>query len=185
MQSKTKFNLWYAVLAMLAILMLQNLFGQTVRVEQIPYSQFQAYLADNRVEEVRIGQNRIQGKLKNAAEGEAQHFITVRVDKDLADSLSAYHVRFAGEIESTFLRDLLSWVVPVLLFGGLWMFLMRRFSQGGGLGGGFMAIGKNKAKIYMDQDVQVTFADAAGVDEAKAELEEVVSFLQTPEKFRR
>jgi len=185
MQSKTRFNLWYAVLAVLAILMLQNLFGQTVRVEQIPYSQFQAYLADNRVEEVRIGQDRIQGKLKDPAEGQAQHFITVRVDKDLADSLSAHDVRFAGEIENTFLRDLLSWVVPVLLFAGLWMFLMRRFSQSGGLGGGFMAIGKNKAKIYMDQDVQVTFADAAGVDEAKAELEEVVSFLQTPEKFRR
>ena len=185
MQRKTRFNLGYAVLAVLAILMLQNLFGQTVRVEQIPYSQFQAYLADNRVEEVRIGQDRIQGKLKNPAEGQAQHFITVRVDKDLADSLSAHDVRFAGEIESTFLRDLLSWVVPVLLFAGLWMFLMRRFGQSGGLGGGFMAIGKNKAKIYMDQDVQVTFADAAGVDEAKAELEEVVSFLQTPEKFRR
>jgi len=185
MQSKTRFNLWYAVLAVLAILMLQNLFGQTVRVEQIPYSQFQAYLADNRVEEVRIGQDRIQGKLKDPAEGQAQHFITVRVDKDLADSLSAHDVRFAGEIENTFLRDLLSWVVPVLLFAGLWLFLMRRFSQSGGLGGGFMAIGKNKAKIYMDQDVQVTFADAAGVDEAKAELEEVVSFLQTPEKFRR
>jgi cell division protease FtsH len=185
MQSKTKFNLWYAVLAVLAILMLHNLFGQTVRVEHIPYSQFQAYLADNRVEEVRIGQDRIQGKLKDPAEGQAQHFITVRVDKDLADSLSAHDVRFAGEIENTFLRDLLSWVVPVLLFAGLWMFLMRRFSQSGGLGGGFMAIGKNKAKIYMDQDVQVTFADAAGVDEAKAELEEVVSFLQTPEKFRR
>jgi cell division protease FtsH len=185
MQSKTRFNLWYAVLAVLAILMLQNLFGQTVRVDQIPYSQFQAYLADNRVEEVRIGQDRIQGKLKDPAEGQAQHFITVRVDKDLADSLSAHDVRFAGEIENTFLRDLLSWVVPVLLFAGLWMFLMRRFSQSGGLGGGFMAIGKNKAKIYMDQDVQVTFADAAGVDEAKAELEEVVSFLQTPEKFRR
>jgi cell division protease FtsH len=185
MQSKTRFNLGYAVLAVLAILMLQNLFGQTGRVEQIPYSQFQAYLADNRVEEVRIGQDRIQGKLKDPAEGQAQHFITVRVDKDLADSLSAHDVRFAGEIESTFLRDLLSWVVPVLLFAGLWMFLMRRFGQSGGLGGGFMAIGKNKAKIYMDQDVQVTFADAAGVDEAKAELEEVVSFLQTPEKFRR
>ncbi|HEY7708957.1 MAG TPA: ATP-dependent metallopeptidase FtsH/Yme1/Tma family protein, partial [Candidatus Entotheonella sp.] len=81
MQSKTKFNLWYAVLAVLAILMLHNLFGQTVRVEHIPYSQFQAYLADNRVEEVRIGQDRIQGKLKDPAEGQAQHFITVRVDK--------------------------------------------------------------------------------------------------------
>ena len=185
METKTKFNLWYAILALVAIFTVQGLLSQAVRVERIPYSQFQAYLEADQVEEVRVGQDRIQGKLKDPVDGQASHFITVRVDKDLADTLSARDVRFAGEIESTFFRELLSWVVPVVLFVGLWMFLMRRFSQNGGLGGGFMAIGKNKAKIYMDNDVEVTFDDAAGVDEAKAELEEVVAFLKTPEKFRR
>ncbi len=185
MQTQTKFNIGYALLALFGILVLQTMFSQAVRVEQIPYSQFQTYLAENRVEAVRIGEDRIQGKLREPQEGQPSYFVTVRVDKDLADTLAQHEVRFAGEIENTFLRDLLSWVAPVLLFAALWMFLMRRFAQKGGLGGGFMAIGKNKAKIYMDKDVQVTFDDAAGVDEAKDELQEVVAFLKTPEKFHR
>ncbi|TMA55559.1 MAG: AAA family ATPase, partial [Deltaproteobacteria bacterium] len=101
------------------------------------------------------------------------------------DKLAAYQVKFAGEIENTFVHDLLSWILPVLLFFSLWLFLMRRFAQKQGLGGGFMAIGKSKAKIYMEKDVRVTFADVAGVEEAKAELQEVIEFLKTPEKFRR
>jgi len=80
---------------------------------------------------------------------------------------------------------LLSWILTALLFFSLWLFLMRRFAQKQGLGGGFMAIGKSKAKIYMEKDVKVTFADVAGVEEAKAELQEVIEFLKTPEKFRR
>jgi cell division protease FtsH len=65
------------------------------------------------------------------------------------------------------------------------MFLMRRFAQREGLGGGLMTIGKSKAKIYMEKEVKVSFADVAGVEEAEAELQEVIEFLKTPEKFRR
>jgi len=142
-------------------------------------------LAADRIEEVRIGQDRIQGKLRDPQSGETPQFFTVRVDEELADSLAQHNVRFAGEIENTFVRDLLSWVVPVVLFVALWLFLMRRMMGNNGMGGGFMSVGKSKAKIYMENDVNVTFADAAGVDEAKAELQEVVAFLKTPEKFQR
>ncbi len=184
MQSKTSFNLWYALATLITVLVLQSMWSQAIQIKQIPYSQFQAYLEEDRVVEVRIGQNRIQGVLRDPQEGEAPGFFTIRVDEKLADNLAQHGVRFAGEIENTLLRDLLSWVIPLALFAAVWVY-MRRYVKNGGMGGGFMSIGKSKAKIYMENDVKVTFADAAGVDEAKAELEEVVAFLQTPEKFQR
>ncbi len=150
MQSKTSFNLWYALVMVLTVLVLQGMWGRAVRMEQIPYSQFQAYLAEDRVDEVRISRDRIQGKLRDPVEGEAPQFITVRVDDKLAETLAQHNVRFAGEIENTFVRDLLSWMLPVVLFVALWMFLIRRMMGKNGIGGGFMSIGKSKAKIYME-----------------------------------
>lgn len=185
MNKKTKFNIWYVFIAVWGVLLFHSLWMQTRQIEQIPYSQFEMYLKDGRVEEVQISQDYIQGTLKDPAEGQLRKFITIRVDPDFADKLAAHHVKFAGEIENTIVHDILSWVLPVLLFFGIWMFLMRRFAQREGLGGGFMAIGKSKAKIYMEKEVKVSFTDVAGVDEAKAELQEVIEFLKTPEKFYR
>src|SRR5437763_7952988 len=187
MDKKTKFNIWYVFIALWGVVLLHGLWVQmTQQIEEIPYSQFQTYLTEGRIEEVRISPNYIHGKLKDPEKGHPQQFVTVRVEEpDLVDKLAAHQVKFAGEIESTFMHDLLSWILPVLLFFSLWLFLMRRFAQKQGLGGGFMAIGKSKAKIYMEKDVRVTFADVAGVEEAKAELQEVIEFLKTPEKFRR
>src|SRR3989441_5277393 len=186
MDKKTKFNIWYVFIALWGVVLLHGLWVQmTQQIEEIPYSQFQTYLAEGRIEEVRISPKYIQGKLKDPEKGHPQQFVTVRVEPELADKLATYQVKFAGEIENTFVHDLLSWLLPVLLFFSLWLFLMRRFAQKQGLGGGFMAIGKSKAKIYMEKDVKVTFADVAGVEEAKAELQEVIEFLKTPEKFRR
>jgi cell division protease FtsH len=108
------------------------------------------------------------------------------VDPQLAEELAQYKIAFSGERQNTWLQMILSWTIPVLLFFGLWMILLRRMAQKGGLGGGgFMAVGKSKAKIYMEKEVKVSFDDVAGVDEAKAELQEVIEFLKTPEKFRR
>ena len=84
------------------------------------------------------------------------------MESDLADQLASRGVLFAGEIENTFVRDILSWVLPVMLCFGVWLILMRRMSQGGGIGGGLMSIGKSKAKIYMEHDVEVRFSDVAG-----------------------
>src|SRR5215813_13161371 len=185
MNKKTKFHIWYVFVAVWGVLLFHSLWVQSLQTEQIPYSQFETYLKEGRVEEVRISPNYIEGKLKDPAEGQPHQFVTVRVEPELAEKLAAQHVKFTGEGESTSLRDLLSWTLPTLLFFGVWILLMRRFAQRDGLGGGFMAIGKSKAKIYMEKEVKVSFADVAGVDEAKTELQEIIEFLKTPEKFRR
>jgi cell division protease FtsH len=107
-------------------------------------------------------------------------FRTVRVDPDTSSLLEQYNVKFKGEIESRFLPTLLSWIVPVFLFVGIWYFLIKRMA---GQQPGFMSLGKNKAKIYMQEDIDVRFEDVAGVDEAEQELAEVVEFLSEPDKF--
>jgi cell division protease FtsH len=88
------------------------------------------------------------------------------VDQGTSDLLEQYNVNFKGEIESQFLPTLLSWIVPVFLFFGLWYFLMKRMA---GQQPGFMTLGKNKAKIYVQEDIDVRFEEVAGVDEAKQE----------------
>jgi cell division protease FtsH len=185
MNKKTKFNIWYVFIAVWGVLLLHSLWVQTLQIEQIPYSQFETYLKEGRIEEIQISHNYIQGKLKDPGEGQPRQFVTVRVEPGLAEKLTSHQVKFAGEIESTVVHDILSWVLPTLLFFGIWIFLMRRFAQREGLGGGFMAIGKSKAKIYMEKEVKVSFDDVAGVEEAKTELQEVIEFLKTPEKFGR
>jgi cell division protease FtsH len=185
MDKQTKFNIWYVVLAVMGVIFVHELFMSATRIVEIPYSEFQTYMKAGQVEEIRIGQTHIQGVLRNPEGGQPSRFVTVRVEPDLAQTLSEYNVRYAGQIESTFLRDVLSWVVPILLFFGLWMFLMKRFANRSGLGGSFMTVGKSKAKVYMEDEVGIRFTDVAGVDEAKTELTEVIEFLKTPEKFSR
>jgi cell division protease FtsH len=185
MDKQTKFNIWYVVLAVMGVIFAHELFMSATRIVEIPYSDFQTYMKAGQVAEIRIGQTHIQGVLRNSEGGQPSRFVTVRVEPDLAQTLSEYNVQYAGQIESTFLRDVLSWVVPILLFFGLWMFLMKRFANRSGLGGSFMTVGKSKAKVYMEDEVGIRFADVAGVDEAKTELTEVVEFLKTPEKFSR
>jgi cell division protease FtsH len=180
MEKRQKFSIWYVILGVWFVLLLQNSITTMFAVKTIPYSEFLKLLKENKVIEVAITADQIQGKLKDGAGGKEQMFRTVRVDPDTSKLLEQYEVNFKGEIESRFLPTLLSWVVPVFLFFGLWYFLMKRMA---GQQPGFMSLGKNKAKIYVQEEIDVRFEDVAGVDEAKQELMEVIEFLSEPGKF--
>ena len=183
-KKETTYHAWYWVAALIAILIIQAVFAAYTQVAQIPYSKFHDYLKAGNVSEVRVSGNYIQGKLKSPDPEGRTDFITTRVDPEIATQLEQYNVQFAGTIESTFLRDLLSWVIPIGLFFGIWYFMYRRFANQGGIGG-LMSVGRSKAKIYVETDTKTTFDDVAGVDEAKAELQEIVAFLKDPERYGR
>ncbi len=164
-------------IALWVLILIQTFLPSLFNPTEIPYSEFKSAVEANKVTEVTVSPQVIHGKMK-----EDKVFHTIRIeDPDLLRSLAQHQVKVTGMIESTLFRDLLSWILPIVLFFGVWWFLLRRMGQSQG----FMTVGQSKAKIYMEKEVKVTFADVAGVDEAKEELEEIIEFLKTPEKFRR
>jgi cell division protease FtsH len=183
-KKKVTFSIWYLLIAFWVLLLFQSLMTHALSPKEMIYSDFKEAVAAGKVEEVSISKTTIQGRLKpEKGEKEGAPFTTIRVDDpDLLSDLEAHHVKVTGVVESTFLRDILSWIIPAALFLGVWIFLLRRMGQGQG---GFMTVGRSKAKIYMEKEVKTTFADVAGVEEAKDELREVIEFLKTPDKFTR
>jgi cell division protease FtsH len=182
METKHKFNLGYIAFVFLCVMIIQ-LWIANRTIATIDYSTFLDYLRDERIAEVTVTESRIQGTLTTPVDGKS-YFITQRVEPGFAEDLQAAGVRFGGASDQTWFTSLMSWVLPVLFFFGLWAFFFRRMAERQGMGG-LVNIGKSKAKVYVERDTGVTFHDVAGVDEAKAELQEVVSFLTDKETYGR
>jgi cell division protease FtsH len=173
--------IWW-VLGALFILALGQAYLLTPGGRQITYSEFKGKVRANEVAEVTVGESTIHGQLKKG-EGDkgSTAFSTTRIeDPKLVEDLDAHSVKYSGEVVSRWLPEVLSWVVPLLLLVALWSFFFRRI---GGAEGGVMSFARSKAKIFAEDDVKVSFADVAGVDEAAQELREIVEFLKTPRKY--
>jgi cell division protease FtsH len=192
------FSILYFLVALAVMLVVQYALVSK-QIEAISYSQFKNLLKERQISDVVLRDKTISGsikvegakvifspeKLKDLGDSikKPVPFLVVRVeDPGLTAELEQASIPFKGEASSEWLSTLLSWIVPLVLFFVFWSFLMNRV---GGAGGGLMQIGKSKAKVYIEKQTGVSFADVAGIDEAEEELIEVVEFLKHPEKYQR
>ncbi|MGP2494329.1 ATP-dependent zinc metalloprotease FtsH [Mesorhizobium sp. PUT5] len=182
MKKNTQFHIGYWIAAAIGLMLFQYVAAMSQQVAELPYSEFETYLKDGKIAEVAVSDNYLQGTFKQPLSTGQTRFVTTRVDPGFAKQLQDSGVKFTGRIESNLLGNLLSWVVPIALFFGLWYFLMKRMGAGAG---GLMQIGKSRAKVYVETDIKVTFDDVAGVDEAVDELREIVEFLRNPVEYGR
>ncbi len=178
-------KLWYLLVAVWLVFLFGQIWFENTQVATIPYSQFLEYQKEGRIRDLTVGADRISGSIISPTEGELDRFRTLRVDPEIAEALAQEGIDFKGVADDTWVSRMLAWVLPFGIILLIWMFLLRRFAQGGGLGGGMLSIGKSKAKIYAEEDIPVSFDDVAGVDEAKEELKEIIGFLKAPEQYGR
>jgi cell division protease FtsH len=179
---KTHFTIWYLLIAFLLFTYLQQYFLSQKKVETIPYGQFKQYLAEGNVSKLTIGPENITGTLKGKDKKPGQEFTTIRVeDPSLVKELDEHKIDYSGRYESKFLNSILSWILPLGIMFLIWRFAMKKMGPGMGV----MSFSKSKAKLFAQNETRVTFADVAGIDEAKEELQEVVEFLGNPGKFQK
>ncbi len=186
------FPLWLITFALIGAAAVTLLTSQGTGTTAIPYSQFEQLLDAGKVTKVTVSGDTIRGTLSEKLPDGNDNFTTVQVPQDLAAALQKHNVEFSGTPGAGAFGTLLGWILPPLLFVGIWMFASRAMSGRGGAGGGFggfggglLSVGRSRAKLIAETDVTVSFADVAGVDEAKEELHEIVDFLKRPEAFTR
>ncbi len=179
--------IWNAAYVVGAVLLLwgaNSLWHEAQVVEVVPYSDLEQALAAGRVERVVVTDRELRAVLK-APDAAGKRVLTAnRVEPDVSAWLDKFHVPYSREAGSGWLSQLLGWVLPSIAFLAVWYFMIRGLGERQGVTG-LTAIGKSHAKVMMERSTGVTFADVAGVDEAKEELREVVDFLKEPGRYGR
>ena len=159
-------HLLWMVAGVLFGLSLLNQFG--AGPPPIPYSQFEQYLAQDKIARLTVAGDMIRGVFKQPEADGATGFTTLRVPPDIAVELAKHGVEFSGAASGSPLGALLGWVLPPLLFVGIWLvasrYMMGGRRGGGLLGGGLLSAGRSRAKLVAETDVQTSFDDVAGVD---------------------
>jgi cell division protease FtsH len=182
MDRKHTFSIGYFLVAFLLLSLFQIWFAYRDTAE-ISYSDLMRMVADGKVQSVTLTETMVQGVFKVPQDGKTL-FISNRVDPAVAATFEKAGVQVSGGTDSNWLTTILSWTLPTLFFLGIWVFFFRGMIDRQGVGG-LINIGKSKAKVYLERKTGVTFDDVAGADEAKAELQEIVSFLKEQDNYGR
>ncbi|MEJ2707429.1 MAG: ATP-dependent zinc metalloprotease FtsH [Anaerolineales bacterium] len=180
---KIKFSIWYLIAAILILTLIRSFITEPLLAQQteIPYSQFKSDLRAGQIKSVTLSEERVSGVMK----AEDSQFYAIRVeDPDLIQELEAQNVEITGQVSSDWgLGTLLGWVLPLVLMGAFYYFLLRRMK--GGSGSSVFSMGKSKARLVQGEQTGVTFKDVGGAGEAVVELREVTEFLKNPDRFQR
>ncbi|HCD36795.1 ATP-dependent zinc metalloprotease FtsH [Chlorobium phaeovibrioides] len=208
-EKRPKLPMMYYVAVILLLIGVQLAFFWSGSTREIPYSSFRTFVVENKVESVKIAPEKLYVTLKPGVDSglpvveeknePTRQFLPtgkknpneVEVnpvrDEGLTALLEEHGVTYEGTPGTTWIGELIQWILPFALLLGLYFFIFRRMGGAGGPGAQFMNISKNKAALYenLDEHTRITFTDVAGLDEAKAEVMEVVDFLKDPKKYTR